>query len=106
MVSIEHAFAGSGNSEGSGRSSPRLIGAAREFEAQMMKELLSPLDGQGSLTGEEDDGGLGSAGALGAFASEALGRALSEQGGLGIAYRLVRSLEHRNQAAGPETARD
>jgi Rod binding domain-containing protein len=74
--------------------SPRVINAAHEFEAQMMKELLKPLTENDGLTGEED-AGLGSAGALGEFASEALGRAISDQGGLGIASHIVQNLSDR-----------
>jgi Rod binding domain-containing protein len=54
---------------------PRLVRAAHEFEAQMMKEMMKPMTGSNSLTGEEDDSSLGSGGALGEFASEALGKA-------------------------------
>jgi len=73
---------------------PRLVRAAHEFEAQMMKELLKPLSGGNSLIGEDEESGTdsGSGGALGEFASEALGRALSEQGGFGIASRIVQQL--------------
>ncbi len=71
---------------------PRLVKAAHEFEAQMMKELLKPMTGGSGLTGEDSDSG--SNGALGEFASEALGRALSEAGGLGIATSIVRDLSH------------
>ncbi len=71
---------------------PRLVRAAHEFEAQMMKELMGPMTGGNALTGENDDAGPG--GALGEFASEALGRALSEQGGFGIASRIVHDLSH------------
>jgi Rod binding domain-containing protein len=75
---------------------PRLVKAAHEFEAQMMKELMKPLNHGSSLTGadagEDDDSGSG--GALGEFASEALGRALSEQGGFGIASSIVKQLSH------------
>lgn len=75
---------------------PRLEKAAHEFEAQMMKELLKPMTGNDALTGEdEEDGGDAHAnGALGEFASEALGQALSRQGGLGIASRIVHDLSH------------
>ena len=73
---------------------PRLVRAAHEFEAQMMKELMKPLHQSSSLAGggddEEDD--AGSSGALGEFASEALGRALSEGGGFGIASSIVKQL--------------
>jgi Rod binding domain-containing protein len=73
---------------------PRLVRAAHEFEAQMMKELLKPMTGTTGLDGEDDDSASGSGGALGEFASEALGRALSEQGGFGIANRIVQDLSH------------
>lgn len=73
---------------------PRLVRAAHEFEAQMMKELLKPMTAGNGLTAEDDDSASGSCGALGEFASEALGRALSEQGGLGIAASIVRDLSH------------
>lgn len=69
--------------------SPRLVRAAHEFEGQMMKELLKPM-----TSGEGEDGEYdpGSGGALGEFAGEALGQALSAQGGFGIADRIVYDL--------------
>jgi Rod binding domain-containing protein len=81
---------------------PRLVRAAHEFEGQMMKELLKPMTGGDSLTGTEDDSdsGAGSGGALGEFASEALGQALSERGGFGIADRIVRELSHSGNQHG------
>ncbi len=73
---------------------PRLVRAAHEFEAQMMKELLKPMSSSSGLTGDESDSSSGSGGALGEFAQEALGRALSERGGFGIASSIVRQLSH------------
>jgi flagellar protein FlgJ len=73
---------------------PRLVKAAHEFEAQMMKELLKPMMEKGALGGEGEDSDAGSGGALGEFASEALGRALSEQGGFGLSKQIVRDLSH------------
>jgi len=75
---------------------PRLVRAAHEFEAQMMKELMKPMTRGNSLTGEDEhsDSGAGSGGALGEYASEALGRALSERGGFGIATQIVKDLSH------------
>jgi Rod binding domain-containing protein len=82
--------------------SPRLVRAAHEFEAQMMKELLKPMTGKDALTGEDDgtDGDGGASGALGEFASEALGEALSRQGGFGIANRIVKDLSHSGNESG------
>ena len=81
---------------GNGIPPPRLVSAAHEFEAQMMKELLKPMTGKDALTGEDEVGGgdAGSNGALGEFASEALGQALSQRGGFGIANSIVRDLSH------------
>ena len=79
--------------------SPRLVQAAHEFEGQMMKQLLEPMTNGDALTGAEDGDsdlgsclGTGSTVALGEFASEALGKALSERGGFGIADRIVKEL--------------
>jgi Rod binding domain-containing protein len=84
--------------------SPKLVKAAHEFEAQMMKELLAPMTGADPdadpLLSDGDDGdsglalgsGSGSGGALAGFASEALGQALSERGGFGIADKIIREL--------------
>ena len=76
--------------------SPRLVRAAHEFEGQMMKELLKPMTNGDALTGTDadEDAGAGSGGALGEFASEALGESLSERGGLGIANRIIEELSH------------
>ena len=64
-----------------------------------MKQLLQPMTNGDALTGAEDGdsdlgsgSGAGSSGALGEFASEALGKALSERGGFGIADRIVKEL--------------
>ena len=72
---------------------PRLVRAAHEFEAQLMKELLQPMTRASSLTGD-DDGDQGEQGALGEFAAESLAGALSANGGFGIADRIVKQLSH------------
>jgi hypothetical protein len=72
-------------------SAPRLPQAAHDFEGQTMKELPKPIADGDSLTGtESDDADAGSQGALSEFAPEAMGRALSEHGGLGIAKPIVK----------------
>jgi Rod binding domain-containing protein len=68
---------------------PRLVKAAHQFEAMMMKELLAPMSRVGSLM--EDSSGEDT-GILGEFATESLAGALSAGGGLGIADRIVHSL--------------
>lgn len=79
---------------------PRLVRAAHEFEAQMMQELLKPLTSESGLDGEDDGSASGSGGALGAFATEAFGQALSAQGGFGIATSIVRELSSSGNKTG------
>ena len=75
----------------SAQPSPRLVNAAHEFEASLMKELMAPLEpGHNLLDGEDEEGDSSSA--LSEFASEALGKAISEQGGLGIASSILHQL--------------
>jgi len=84
---------------------PKLVSAAHQFEASLMQELLKPLN-SGSIFGDEEDpesaanaglGGLtsseGSGSALLSFGSEALAKALSEKGGLGIARKVLDHFE-------------
>jgi flagellar biosynthesis anti-sigma factor FlgM len=61
----------------------------------MMKELLQPMTTSG-LSDEEEDAGSG--GAMVGFASEALGRAVSAQGGFGIANRILADLSRSGTA--------
>ena len=93
--------AGAATAAGQVTPQPRLVRAAHEFEAQMMKELLKPLTSGDSLTGDGDSSSAGSTGALGEYASEALGRALSDQGGFGIANRIVKELSPSGNQTGP-----
>ena len=81
------------------QASPRLLRAAEEFEGQMMKELLKPLNQPDALT-SADESGDGSTGALGDFAKEALGQALSRQGGFGIANSIVGQLSRSRTGSG------
>jgi Rod binding domain-containing protein len=83
------------------------VKAAQEFEGQMMKELLQPMMAADALTGAEDGdselgavSGSGSSSALSEFASGALGQALSERGGFGIANRIVKELSHSGNQHG------
>ena len=113
---VENAAGGGravqGLPQSSDAASPKLVHAAHEFEAQMMKELLKPMTESDPLTGDDEgadevlDSGAGSGGTLGEFATESLGKALSEHGGFGIADRIVNQLTHPGNlgASGTVTA--
>lgn len=79
---------------------PRLVKAAHEFEAAMMKELMDPLlPGHDPLMSDAE--GRGSGSALSSFAGEALGKALSERGGFGIATRIIHQLTGNHSGNAP-----
>jgi flagellar protein FlgJ len=86
-----------------GSPSPRLVQAAHQFEGMMMKELLKPMSAGDPLTGADEadaDDSSGSNGALGEFATEALGQAMSERGGFGIANKIIGELGGQSGARG------
>ena len=86
---------------GSAMLQPRLVRAAHEFEAQMMKELLRPHDSSGSLTGDGDERRAVER-ELWASLPPSRWRALSEQGGFGIADRILHDLSRSGNI--PEAA--
>lgn len=93
----------SGAEQAFGAPSPQLVRAAHEFEGQMMEELLKPMTAGDALAGAEDgdsDSGAGSGGALSDFASQALGQAMSERGGFGIADQIIRELSRSGNRHG------
>jgi flagellar protein FlgJ len=75
--------------QNSSAPSRRLVSAAHEFEGQMLKELLKPMTESDGLGGSDSGAQV-----LGEFGSEALGKALSEQGGFGIAGQIIAQLSH------------
>jgi len=80
--------------------SPKLVNAAHEFEASMMKELMGPLtSGQDSDDNSDDS-------ALTSFAGEALGKAISEHGGFGIAAKILHQLSAAGNHPGKSSVPD
>jgi len=82
---------------------PRLKPAAHEFEACLMKEFLEPLQKDALFDDGDGTSSDGSGSALMSFGSEALARAISERGGLGIATRI---LAHFGSGEGPVPNRE
>lgn len=81
-------------------ASPKLVSAAHEFEASMMKELMGPMvSEQDSLDGDDE----GADSALTAFAGEALSKAISERGGFGIATKILHQLSVAGNHSGKST---
>jgi Rod binding domain-containing protein len=94
MISMASAAASIAGASGTTQDvpQPRLVKAAHEFEAQMMKELLKPMMSASGVDGEDGDAVSGSSSALSEFATEALGEGLSQAGGLGLANSIIHQL--------------
>jgi flagellar protein FlgJ len=70
----------------------KLVDAAQQFEGMLLQEMLKPMQaGQDSWGGEKrnDDAG---ADTMSSFGTEALAKAISKGGGLGIAKQVIRQV--------------
>ena len=97
MLRLDGVNGGAAAREQGPAPEPRLVKAAHQFEAMMMKELLAPMARSGDMfaDGDGDQKGI-----LGEFASESLAGALSAHGGLGIADQIVHSLSRSGNNSG------
>jgi len=68
----------------------RLKKAAGEFEAQMMGELLKPMQNDPLFADNEESSGA--AATIQGMATQALGQAMAAHGGIGIAAKVLRSV--------------
>src|ERR1700761_9391038 len=93
------AFSPNAATVAAAQPNPRLVSAAHEFEASMMKEFLKPLQ-HDSLFSENSDQGddesSGSNGALMSFGAEAMAKSISEHGGFGIATKIIDHFQAAN----------
>ena len=78
------------------KNDPKLVDAAQQFEAMLMQEMLKPMQaGQNSWDKEKSDDGA--ADTLSSFGMEAVAKAISKRGGLGIANQVVRQVEREHE---------
>jgi hypothetical protein len=98
------SLSGVGSTGETQQQNPRLVSAAHEFEASLMKEFLKPLQ-HDSLFAEgdkkDDDEPTGSAETLMSYGAEAMAKSLSEHGGFGIAQEI---LDHFQKSTHPSQA--
>jgi flagellar protein FlgJ len=80
------------------QKSSKLVAAAQEFEAMLMQELLKPMRAGQSSLGDEEKDDDSAADMISSFGTEAVAKAMSKGGGLGIARQVTRqiALEQRN----------
>jgi Rod binding domain-containing protein len=84
--------------DGTTAKTAKLADAAQQFEAMMLTEMLKPLHfGSGVDEGGEEGPG-GAADTLRGMATDALGKALAANGGMGIAKKIVEDVTKEGES--------
>jgi peptidoglycan hydrolase FlgJ len=79
-----------------GKPNARLEDAAQQFEAMLMQEILKPMHkGEDSGDGEKSDDSASDT--ISGFGAEALAKAVSRNGGIGIARQVVRQVSQERE---------
>jgi Rod binding domain-containing protein len=74
----------------------KLVDAAEQFEAMLMQEMLKPMrSSEGSWDEEKKDDS--SSDTISSFGTEAVAKAISKGGGLGIAKQVVRQVTQEHE---------
>lgn len=91
------------------RQRAKLTDAAQQFEGMMLQEMLKPLQtGKDDWSGDKssDDEPGGGSDTISSFGVEAVAKAISKSGGLGIARQIIRQVtaEHDRMASKQDKA--
>ena len=74
----------------------KLVDAAQQFEAMLMQEMLKPMrKGEDSWDSEKDDDNASDT--ISSFGTEAVAKAISKSGGLGIAKQVIRQVTQEHE---------
>ena len=75
------------------RQHARLVDAAQQFEAMMMQEMMKSMQSSENTWDNDDDTSDKSMATMSSYGAEAVAKAISKNGGLGIARAVVRQVE-------------
>lgn len=87
----------------------KLVDASEKFEAMMLSQMLKPFQFGASPDAGDDESSGGAADTVRGMATEALGKALSQHGGMGIARSVLQQVmteESARSKAGIEAANE
>ena len=97
-VTAATAPASASASGATGKDHAKLVDAAQQFEAMLLQQMLKPFEKADSGFGEQsEDGGGDSSSTLGSFGTEAVAKAISKGGGLGIARQIISKVSEEKQ---------
>jgi Rod binding domain-containing protein len=87
------------------RRTAKLASGAHEFEAMMLQQMMKGLDfGQAPGDGADGEEASGASGTLQSYGTEALAKAISGQGGFGIARKIIQQVTAEDAAKGNSPA--
>ena len=76
----------------------KLVDAAQQFEAMLMQEMLKPM-WSGEDSWDEEKNNDSASDTISSFGTEAVAKAISKSGGLGIAKQVVRQVTQEHEKA-------
>jgi|SRR5215475_1586284 len=96
MMNISSDFSDNNLTASSAQPPSKLKNAAQEFEAMLLQEMLKPLRSkEDSWSGDEKADSASDT--INGFGCEAVARAISARGGLGIAKQVIRQVAAEQQ---------
>ena len=82
-----------GVTDADSRQHTRLVDAAQQFEAMMMQEMMKSMQSSENKWDADDDSSDKSMDTMSGYGAEAVAKAISKNGGLGIARTVIRQVE-------------
>lgn len=95
MMNVTSGYANTNLPAPSAQSPSKLKDAAQEFEGMLLQEMLKPLQSKDDSWG--DDKTDNSSDIMSSFGCEAVAKAISASGGLGIAKQVIRQVTASQQ---------
>ena len=87
------------------RRTAKLTSGAHEFEAMMLQQMMKGLKfGEAPGDGTDGEEASGANGTLQSYGTEALAKAISSQGGFGIAKKIIQQVTAEDAAKGNSNA--
>jgi Rod binding domain-containing protein len=82
-----------GLTDADSRQHPRLMDAAQQFEAMMMQEMMKSMQSSENTWDDDSENSDKSMETISSYGAEAVAKAISKSGGLGIARTVVQQVE-------------
>jgi peptidoglycan hydrolase FlgJ len=85
------------------QTNAKLVDAAQQFESMLMQEMLKPLR-SGEDSWDDDKKEDSASDTISSFGTEAVAKAISKDGGLGIAKQVIRQVTQEHEKSSKNNA--